>query len=250
MFSPDGTQLLTAGSDGFIIVWKPTENYSNFEKVSEVEAFPKMAKDVHWSLDGNYIVAVQERGEAKIWSFEMKDKNRLLKQVHSLKPSDAHEFNGCRFGTSGRTLYTSEMVPRKSGKIAKWTVTDKGCNRVKTSKIFSNCHHTVFDISSCGNFLAVASVKGDVLVLRSSNLSPFMSVHVHDLPVPRLRFTKKKRTQAKETRDEDLAVVSCGLDMKIVSTPVRENMNSFRMVMLFTGFVLLFALIYQFFLKQ
>lgn len=228
IFNPDGNLLLTGGSDGFLRIWKPKDNYHNFEKIAEREAFGTLVKDAHWSHDGKYIVAVPDRsGDAKIYEFA----NNSFKLLHSLKPSEGHEFNGCRFGTSSQQLFTSEMIPRKSGKIASWSISPKGCTRSKIVQVCTNYHHTVVDISACGEFLAFASVKGDIVVLRSSNLSQIMSVHVHELPITRLVFTKKtKRTTntggsngPHKEISENLAVISCGLDRAIVISPVRES---------------------------
>ena len=65
-WSPDGSRLASAGADGQVIVWDPSNRSSlvSFRLDSEV-------RSVAWSHDGRKLAAVGQKGLVKIWSAEI-----------------------------------------------------------------------------------------------------------------------------------------------------------------------------------
>jgi len=233
-FSPDGKYLMTAGTDGYVRIWKTEDDFARVEKVTEVVAFSgKTVKVASWSPDGQFVLVVQDQGDGKIYQVERKESPIQLKQQTEIKPSDGHGFNGCKFGKSNSVFFTTEIIPRKSGKLSKWILNGSNCTLKSVNKVVSKAHITVMEISHCGNYIGIGTAgTGEVIVVNSNSMKTVMKVKIHELAVtnlcfsiPKLQEESNKKGGADPGDQEKLAVISCGLDNLVVCTIVKEKVS-------------------------
>jgi len=237
IFSPDGTRLVTGGTDG-LRLWAPAEDFKSCRLISKIKSFESV-KDTHWSTDNMHLVVVGPK-EGKVIKLEGE---KDVQEILTMKLPDSYEYRACRFSPLGNHFFTSQNKHTKEASISKWSLSSK--KELLTNRIFPKYHHTTFDVSACGRYLALGSVQGEIVVVSSQNLSKIMEVKAHDFCVTDLTFF------VDDSKKGDVSVISCSLDRTIVCTPVKNNVTSAKqLVLLFTIFILLLAFLYQLFLNK
>jgi len=238
-FSPDGKQLITGGTDG--LKWRsPSDDFRSFTLVKKIDNYEKSVKDLHWYSDSSHFVVIG-KNDGKVIKLEGESK---CEDIFSIKtPTVQHEFRVCRFAPTGGHFFTSQNINKKEASVTKWGLHTK--KEIMRRQIFRGYHHTAFDISSSGLYLALGSVNGEIAVVSSSDLSKIMFLTVHSFCVSDVTFFSDHSDKNK------ISVVSCGLEGAVISTPLKPNVTSPKqLVMIITVFMLLLAILYQFFHKE
>jgi hypothetical protein len=100
-FSPDGTLVVTAGSDGKARIWKWSEDTTEPAKV--LDASPKALSSVSFSPNGKLVVTAGADGVARVWTLAL---NTNTKPVR-LSASKATPLSSASFSPDGGLVVTA-----------------------------------------------------------------------------------------------------------------------------------------------
>lgn len=258
MFVGGGKYLLTAGSNGRISVFELRNGYTHAEKLSEIVAFEEgQLKDTHASNDFRTVIAVGKK-QCKIWRVIQTNRVEFSDNPFVLNASPQHDFSGARLSAYGPIIYTAEILPRKLSVVKKWRF-DNGPNGITGATVldetvvYKGKHHTSFDMSACGRFLALGSPTGEVAVVSTASMAVIALIQSHgftvtnvalSVPFTAADFTElatngsgdntttppksRSRNRATPTKldFDDLKgcyAISCALDRGLVAKSIERN---------------------------
>ncbi|KMS99839.1 hypothetical protein BVRB_1g016910 [Beta vulgaris subsp. vulgaris] len=224
-FSLDGSLLATGGEDGKLRVFKWPSLDVLF---SEEEAYTSV-KDLHFSIDGKYLVSLGSGGPCKVWDVISS------KAIATLARENDEIFGFCRFSQSSeneQVLYTTAMQD-KGGSIISWNT--KSWKRIASRRIVRD-PVSAFNVSVDGKLLAIGTIQGDVLIINSSKMQVQMNVKKAHLGlITALTFSHDSR-----------ALGSVSMDSSVRVTMVQDKSSNglnYWLIML----VILLAIVYLFF---
>ncbi|CAO2835182.1 unnamed protein product [Amaranthus hypochondriacus] len=220
-FSEDGSLLAVGGEDGKLRVFK----WPSLEVLFNEETAYTTVKDLHFSIDGKYLVSVGSGCPCKVWDVTSSE------AVAALPQQNGEIFGFCRFSQSSereQVLYTID----KCGSIISWNT--KSWNRIATKRIVRDTI-TAFNTSIDGKLLAIGTMEGDVLIINSSKMQIQMTVKkAHLIVVTALTFSHDSR-----------ALASASMDSRIRVTLVEDkNANGFNYWIIIFIILLAFAAMY------
>ncbi|KAH9618224.1 hypothetical protein KSS87_016168 [Heliosperma pusillum] len=195
-FSEDGSLLAVGGEDGKLRVFK----WPSMELIlNDGEAY-KVVKDLHFSIDGKYLVTLGSGGPCRVWDVTTSTVVATL-----LKEND-EVFRFCRFSQSidrDQVLYIIAFQGKGVNVISWRTDTWK---RISSKQIVRDSV-TAFDASTDGKLLAVGTNEGSILVLNSSNLKLQMTLKKAHLGlVTALAFSRDSRAFCSASMDASVRV--------------------------------------------
>ncbi|KNA07624.1 hypothetical protein SOVF_170150 [Spinacia oleracea] len=228
-FSEDGSLLAAGGEDGKLRVFK----WPNLEVLFNEEKAYTSVKDLHFSVDGKYLVSLGSGGPCKVWDVTSS------KVVATLPKENDENFRFCRFSQSSerdQVLYTIAMRD-KGGSIISWNT--KSWKRI-ASKHIGRDAVTAFNVSVDGKLLAIGTNEGDVVIRDTSKMQVQMNVKKAHLGlVTALTFSHDSR-----------ALCSASMDSSVRVTLVQErSANGFNNGIIFF-MILLLAIAVSFLMRQ
>lgn len=227
-FSEDGSLLAVGGEDGKLRVLK----WPSLEVLFNEEEAYTAVKDVHFSIDGKYLVSVGSGGPCKVWDVTSS------RAVASLPKENDEIFGFCRFSQgseSDQVLYTTAMRD-KGGSIISWNTSS--WKRIASKHIIRD-PISAFNVSVDGKLLAIGTIQGDVLILDSSKMRVQMIVKKAHLGlVTALTFSHDSRALASASMDSSVRVT-------IVQDKSANGFNYWIMM-----FVILLAVATYYYLKS
>ncbi|KAL9228784.1 hypothetical protein vseg_004327 [Gypsophila vaccaria] len=201
-FSVDGSLLAVGGEDGKLRVFR----WPSMEMLLNEEEAYKVVKDLHFSIDGKYLVTLGSGGPCRIWDLT------TSATVATLPKENDEIFRFCRFSQSSdrdQVLYIVAFQGKGVNIISWRTDTWK---RISSKQIVRDSV-TAFDASIDGKLLAVGTNEGDILILDSLN--------------KRLQMTLKKAhlglVTALSFSHDSRALCSASMDSSVRVTVVKEK---------------------------
>ncbi|CAI9095982.1 OLC1v1032033C1 [Oldenlandia corymbosa var. corymbosa] len=157
-FNGEGSLLATGGEDGKLRVFK----WPSMEIVLNEDNAYTSVKDLHFSLDGKFLVSVGS-GPARVWDLTS------LTAVASLPKGNDERFCYCKFSGSSddnQVLYIIAMQSQ-GGYVSKWST--NSWKKISSNRVVKDAVCS-FDVSPDGNLLALGTINGDIRVISSKNL--------------------------------------------------------------------------------
>ncbi|KAH6762921.1 hypothetical protein C2S52_020354 [Perilla frutescens var. hirtella] len=157
-FNNEGTLLAVGGEDGKLRVFK----WPTMESILSEANVHSSVKDLDFSPDGKFIVSVGS-GPGRIWDVASSS------SVASLPKENDEIFGFCRFSRATDTdqvLYITTMRD-KGGSIVKWNPTS--WRRISSTYV-SRDPVCAFNVSPDGKLLAIGTIQGDIMIIRSANM--------------------------------------------------------------------------------
>ncbi|XP_067936430.1 guanine nucleotide-exchange factor SEC12-like [Watersipora subatra] len=215
-FGSDGSHLLTAGADGCIRMWK----YPDMVKVWETKAHEQEVDVLQINSSATQLCSTSKDGKLLLW--DAKDGKALAELKWTSEPPIKYKHKACRYSMLDRdpqkeSLFSIE-VPVANKKGAPSYITQWSINRHKAMNV-----HPVYmgslacmDISTCGRYLAVGSMEGDVAVFNSINLKQIYHVKgAHKTFVTGLAFSPNSAAGLLVTNHSQFSLVSISIDNQL-----------------------------------
>lgn len=196
-FSEDGSLLAVGGEDGKFSVFK----WPSLEvMLNEDKAYTRV-KDLHFSIDGKYLVSLGSGGPCKVWDVASS------KAVATLPKENDENFGFCRFSQSSerdQVLYTTTMRA-KGGSITSWNTSS--WKRLASTHIITRDPVSAFNVSVDGKLLSIGTIQGDVLIIDSLKMRVQMIVKKAHLGlVTALTFSRDSRALGSASMDSSVRV--------------------------------------------
>ncbi|KAK9742701.1 hypothetical protein RND81_03G192100 [Saponaria officinalis] len=197
-FSEDGSLLAAGGEDGKLRVFK----WPSMEiLVNDGEAY-KVVKDLHFSIDGKYLVTLGSGGPCRVWDV------LTSTVVATLAKENDEIFRFCRFSqrSDGDQVLCIVAFQGKGVNIISWR-TDTW-KRMSSKQIVRDSV-TAFDVSVDGKLIAVGTNEGGILILDSSNMKLQMTLKkAHIGLVTALAFSHDSRALGSVSMDSSVRVTA------------------------------------------
>lgn len=203
-FNSEGSALAVGSEDGNLRAFQ----WPSMEVILTEDGVHPSIKDLTFSCDGKFLVSLGI-GLCRVWDVTSS------KVVTSLAKGNDELFAFCRFSQLNQekqVLYIA-AVTGKGGSIltcstTSWTRT--GSKQVVRDSI------SAFDVSNDGKFIAVGTVEGDILILRSARMKVQTMIRKAHLGlVTAVTFSHDSR-----------ALVSVSLDSSARLTPIKDEKKS------------------------
>jgi len=144
------------------------------------------------------IVALTNKKEGKVFSITEENE---LKELFSFKTiSTSQDFRACKFLPADKYFITAQNNPqKKQGSLTKWSAdSDKP---ILTRDYICGGNITSIQISPNGQYIAVGSNSGDIIVVTTHQLVPTMHLtNVHQLPVTGIGFFHESRKTEEKSK--------------------------------------------------
>ncbi|XP_073110254.1 SEC12-like protein 2 isoform X2 [Elaeis guineensis] len=144
-FNTEGLMLATGGEDGHLRVFK----WPSMESVLDQTDAHTTVKDLHFSLDGKFLVSLGSSGPCRVWDLTSST------AIASLPREDGEVFGFCRFSQStdnNQILFVTAMHGDR-GKIVSWNTLS--WKRVGSKKVVRD-PISAFNVATDGKLLAMA----------------------------------------------------------------------------------------------
>ncbi|XP_008795179.1 SEC12-like protein 2 isoform X2 [Phoenix dactylifera] len=147
-FNAEGSTLATGGEDGHLRVFK----WPSMESILDQTGAHTIVKDLHFSLDGKFLVSLGSSGPCRIWDLTSST------AIASLPREDGEVFGFCRFSQStdnNQMLFVTAMHGDQ-GKIVSWNTLSwkrMGAKKVVRDPI------SAFNVATDGKLLAVMGLQ-------------------------------------------------------------------------------------------
>ncbi|KAG1696152.1 Prolactin regulatory element-binding protein [Nymphon striatum] len=236
--TPDGSLIITAGSDGSIRSWK----YPKLQLLYTIKAHTSEVDDIDISPSGNKIVSVGSDGHSYIWKTKDGSKDVELKW-NPPNTQDKYLMKLCRFGrvegkSSKPGLFTvaTPAIRKKPAApcyIIKWNTTDFLPAKVIVAgtDIIST-----LAINDDGRFLAVGTLSGSVHIYIAYNLKRLKAIEdVHNIFVTGLEFLSSSEHTKMITGGKEASVVSVSVDNHICVNHIDERISEILFLFQFSS---------------
>ncbi|KMZ56163.1 putative Prolactin regulatory element-binding protein [Zostera marina] len=158
-FNHDGSLLAAGNENGHLRVFK----WLGMDLILDKSDAHASVKDLSFSTDGNFLVSLGDSGPCRVWD------TKSCSVIASLPRETGESFRFCRFSQgfdNNQTLYIAAMQGER-GRIVSWS--PLSWKRI-VSKEITRDPISAFSVSADGNFLAVGTSEGDVVISNSLNM--------------------------------------------------------------------------------
>lgn len=221
-FNAEGSMLATGGEDGHLRVFK----WQSMESILSQTDAHTTVKDLHFSLDGKFLVSLGNSGPCRVWDLTSST------AIASLPREDGEVFGFCRFSQStdnNQILFVTAMHG-DYGKIVAWNTLS--WRRVGSKKVVRDSI-SAFNVATDGKLLAIGTVEGNIIILNSNMRVQTTVKKAHIGIVTTLVFSQDSR-----------ALMSTSFDSSARVTLIESRKNNGFSMLLILVVIVLAILVY------
>ncbi|XP_008782191.2 SEC12-like protein 2 [Phoenix dactylifera] len=210
-FNAEGSMLATGGEDGHLRVFK----WPSLEIILDQTDAHVTVKDLHFSLDGKFLVSLGNSGPCRVWDLISST------AVAHLPREDGEVFGFCRFSqsTDNSQILLITAMHGDQGKIVSWNTLS--WKRLGSKKVVRD-PISAFHVATDGKLFAIGTVEGNIMILNSDMQVQTIVKKAHLGIVTALTFSQDSRALMSASFDSSARVTliesrkSSGLSMLLV----------------------------------